>query len=163
MGAPGTTFGKEGPPMTTPPTWLGIDVSKARLDIAVRPTGEHWQVPNAESAFPALVARVQALAPTLIVVEATGGWERPVVAALVAAGLPVAVVNPRQVRDFARALGRLAKTDALDAAVLALFAERVRPAVRPLPDAAARALAALLARRRRLLNMLVAEQQRLAR
>jgi transposase len=146
--------------MTTPPTWLGIDVSKARLDIAVRPTGEHWQVPNAESAFPALVARVQALAPTLIVLEATGGLERPVVAALVAAGLPVAVVNPRQVRDFARALGRLAKTDALDAQVLAEFGERLQPPVRPLPDATTRELQALVGRRRQLLEMLTAERNR---
>lgn len=146
--------------MTTTAHWLGIDVSKARLDLAVRPSGEQWQVPNAEPAFPALVARLQTLAPTLIVLEATGGLERPVVAVLAAAGLPVAVVNPRQVRDFARALGRLAKTDALDAQVLAEFGERLQPPVRPLPAATTRELQALVGRRRQLVEMLTAERNR---
>ena len=107
--------------------------------------------------------RLKTLSPALIVLEATGGLELPVVAALGAAGLPVVVVNPKQVRDFAKAIGKLAKTDLLDAEVLALFAERVRPTPRPLPDAEARALSALLARRRQLIVMLTAERNRLSR
>jgi transposase len=145
-----------------PPTWVGIDVAKAHLDVAVQPSGEAWRVANAEPAFAELTARLQAVAPRLIVLEGTGGLELPVAAALGAAGLPVAVVNPRQVRDFARATGRLAKTDALDARVLALFADRVRPAPRPLPDATTQALAALVTRRRQLVEMRTAEQLRLA-
>jgi transposase len=104
---------------------------------------------------------VQTLAPTLVVLEATGGYETDVVAALALAGLPVAVVNPRQVRDFAKALGRLAKTDAIDATVLAQFGARVQPEPRPLPDAAHQALAALVTRRRQLVEMLTAERHRL--
>ena len=147
--------------MSGPPCFVGIDVSKATLDLAVRPTGETWQVPNDDPAWPELVARVRALAPTRIVLEATGGYEHAVVAALAAAGLPVVVANPRQVRDFGRACGQLAKTDRIDAALLALFAERVQPELRPLPDAAAQALDALLTRRRQLLEMLTAERNRL--
>lgn len=143
------------------PSYVGIDVAKAHLDVAVRPSGQQWVVPNEETGISDLVARLQALTVTLVVLEATGGREVPVAAALATAGLPVAVVNPRQVRDFARALGQLAKTDALDAQVLARFAEVVRPAPRPLPDAAAQELAALLARRRQLVGMLTAERQRL--
>ena len=143
------------------PVFVGIDVSKARLDIAVRPTGETWQAANDDAAIRDLTARLAAFGPSLVVLEATGGYETPAVAAFAAAGLPVVVANPRQVRDFARATGQLAKTDALDAALIALFAERVRPAVRPLPDAQTRALEALLARRRQLLEMLVAERNRL--
>lgn len=148
-------------PAAGPAVFVGIDVAKATLDIAVRPSGERWQVSNDDAALKTLVPRLAAGAPTLIVLEATGGFERAVVAALAAAGLPVVVANPRQVRDFARATGQLAKTDAIDAQVLALFAERVRPAPRPLPDAAAQALDALLTRRRQLLEMLVAEKNRL--
>ena len=129
-------------------TFVGIDVAKAHLDLATRPTGPAGRQLHDEAGIAALVAQLAAAPPTRIVLEATGGLEVPLVAALVAAGLPVAVVNPRQVRDFARAVGRLAKTDAIDAAVLAHFAEAVRPAPRPLPDEQARALAALLARRR---------------
>ena len=147
--------------MADPTCFVGIDVAKATLDLAIRPTGEAWQVPNAEPAIPALVARLRALAPTRIVLEATGGFEHAVVAALAAAGLPVVVANPRQVRDFGRACGQLAKTDRIDAALLARFAERVQPALRPLPDAAAQALDALLTRRRQLLEMLTAERHRL--
>jgi transposase len=147
--------------MSSTPLFVGIDVAKATLDVAVRPSSEQWQIPNEDAALPALVARLRALAPTLIVLEATGGFERAVVAALAAAALPVVVANPRQVRDFARATGQLAKTDAIDAQGLALFAERVRPAARPLPDAAAQALDAVLTRRRQLLEMLVAERNRL--
>ena len=123
-------------------------------------TGEAWRTANAPEEIDGLVARVHALGPTLVVLEATGRYEAPCAAALAAAGVPVAVVNPRQVRDFARATGRLAKTDAIDAAVLALFAERVRPEPRPLPDAESEALAAILARRRQLITMLVAEKNR---
>ena len=147
--------------MTTA-TYVGIDVSKAQLDLAVQPTGEAWTCPREEAALPALIARLQSLQPAGIVLEATGGYEVLVATALAAAGLPVVVVNPRQVRDFAKALGRLAKTDTIDARVLALFAERVRPPVRPYPDAALQALAARVTRRRQLLEMLTAERHRLA-
>jgi len=142
-------------------SYIGIDVAKAQLDLAVRPSGAQWVTTNDEAGIGEVLARVQPLQPTLIVLEATGGREIPVAAALAAAGLPVAVVNPRQVRDFARAIGQLAKTDALDAAVLARFAELVRPTPRPLPDAQTQELAALLARRRQLVSMLSAERQRL--
>jgi transposase len=123
--------------------FIGIDVAQATLEIAVRPTGESWQVANDEIAFGALVDRLRELAPTLIVLEATGGFQLPVVGALAAAGLPVVAMNPRQVRDFAKATGKLAKTDRIDAQVLAHFADAVRPEVRPLPDAATRELAIL--------------------
>ena len=141
--------------------FVGIDVAKATLEIAVVPTGETWTVPNEPTAVPDLVRRVAALPPALIVLEATGGFEHLVVAALAAAGLPVVVANPRQVRDFGRALGQLAKTDRIDAALLARFADRVRPTPRPLPDEAAQTLEAGLARRRQLLEMLTAERNRL--
>jgi transposase len=147
--------------MTAPACFVGIDVAKATLDVAVRPGGERWSAPNDEAGIGALVARLQPLAPALIVLEATGGFETATVAAVAAAGLAVVVTNPRQVRDFARATGQLAKTDVLDAQVLALFAERVRPEPRPLPDAAVHALDALLTRRRQLLEMLTAEKNRL--
>ena len=150
--------------MTTSASFVGIDVSKARLDVAVRPTraATAWQTTNDTAGIGALVGRIQALAPAGIVLEATGGLERAVTAALAAAGLPVAVVNPRQVRDFAKATGRLAKTDALDAAVLAHFAEAVRPPVRPLADGAAQQLAALVTRRQQVVEMLTAERNRQA-
>ena len=138
--------------------FVGIDVAKDRLDVHLLPTGEAFAVPR--DGVDELVERLGVLSPTLIVLEATGGFEVTVAAALAAARLPLAVVNPRQIRDFARAVGRLAKTDALDAAVIALFAERIRPQARPLPDDAGRALAELLARRRQLLAMLTAEGNR---
>jgi transposase len=141
--------------------YVGIDVAKAQLDSAVRPSGEQWVSPHEQEGIAALVARVQALRPTLIVLEATGGREAPLAAALATAGLVVAVVNPRQVRDFARAVGQLAKTAALDAQILARFAEVGQPTPRPLPDAQAQELSALLARRRQLVGMLTAERQRL--
>jgi len=147
--------------MTTVAICIGIDVSKDRLDLAWRPTGERWTAPNTEQGIRAICRRLRTPAPTLIVLEATGGLELPLTGALAAAGLPVVVVNPRQIRDFAKATGRLAKTDALDAAVLAQFAEAVRPPVRPLPDAATQALSALLLRRRQLIGMRTAEQNRL--
>ncbi len=146
--------------MTETPVFIGIDVAKAALVVAVRPTGEQWTTPNDPAAWPALVARLQALAPQAIVCEASGGYEVPVAGALGAAGLPLAVVNPRQVRDFAKATGRLAKTDRLDAALLAHFADAVRPAIRPLPEAATQLFAALVARRRQLVEMLTAEENR---
>jgi transposase len=148
--------------MSPPQRFVGIDIAKAHLDIAVRPTGTRWTVAHDEAGLSALVSQLQAVAPTLIVLEATGGYQQTVVAALAAAGLPVVVVNPRQVRDFAKATGQLAKTDTLDARILAHFADAVRPAVRPLPDAETAALQALLARRRQLVAMRTAEQNRLA-
>lgn len=141
--------------------FIGIDVSKAVLDIHVRPTGEAWSVPNTDEGVMSMVPRLQSLAPQLIVLEATGGLERRVVAALVAANLPVVAVNPRNVRDFAKASGRLAKTDALDAEVLALFAERMRPPLRPPKDGETQELEALIARRRQVVDMITAEKNRL--
>ena len=148
--------------MVDVPCFVGIDVAKAQLDIALRPAGERWAVPNDASGIAPLVDRLQALQPTLIVLEATGGLERAATAALAAAGLPVVVVNPRQARDFARATGQLAKTDALDARALAHFADVIRPTPRPLPDAQTQELRALLGRRQPLIVMRTAEQNRLA-
>ena len=139
--------------------FVGIDVAKGHLDVATS-TGEAWRLDNEPTAIDELVERLRERSPGLVVLEATGRYEAACAVALAAAGVPAAVVNPRQVRDFARATGRLAKTDAIDAAVLALFAERVRPEPRPLPDAEAEALAAILTRRRQLLQMLVAEKNR---
>jgi transposase len=143
-----------------PEVFLGIDVAKHQLDIAVRPSGERWSVANAPDTWGALIKRVQVLHPTLIVLEATGGLEAAVVAELAHAGLAVAVVNPKRVREFARASGQLAKTDQLDADVLAHFAEAIRPPVRPLPSAESEQLAALVTRRRQILDMLTAEHNR---
>jgi transposase len=140
--------------------FVGIDVSQARLDIAVRP-GASFSITHGEPAIATLVEQLRALSPTLIVLEATGGMEILLTSALANAGLPVVVVNPRQMRDFAKASGHLAKTDTLDAQVLAQFAEVMRPQPRPLPDAETRALAALLTRRRQLVEMLTAEKNRL--
>jgi transposase len=144
----------------TPTQYIGIDVSASQLDVAVWPAGTQWRSPYPAPQDPALgavVARIAAQAPALVVLEATGGWEAPLHAALGAAGVRVAVLNPRQVRDFARAQGRLAKTDALDARVLAQFAAQVQPPVRPAPSAATLALRALVRRRQQLVAMLVAE------
>jgi transposase len=146
---------------STPPAFIGIDVAKAELVIAIRPSGDRWAVDNDESGIQKLVQQLRRHGPALIVLEATGGYERAAVAALAAARLPVVVANPRQARDFARATGQLAKTDQIDAETLALFAERVRPEPRALPDEAAQALDALLTRRRQVLEMLVAERNRL--
>ena len=143
------------------PVFIGIDVSKTALDVHVLPSGENWQSANADAEIAALTERVAALAPVLVVLEATGNYEAACAAALAAAGVPVAVVNPRQTRSFARSLGWLAKTDRIDAELLALFAERVRPEARQLPSAEAEALAAILARRRQLLQMRTAEKNRL--
>ena len=144
----------------SPLLFVGIDVSQARLDIAIRP-GSSWAFTHNEAAIATLVEQLRLLRPTLIVLEATGGMEIPLTSALATAQLPVVVVNPRQVRNFAKASGRLAKTDVLDAQILAQFAEVMRPQPRPLPDVAARALAALLTRRRQLVAMLTAEKNRL--
>ncbi|HZA24935.1 MAG TPA: IS110 family transposase [Dehalococcoidia bacterium] len=138
-----------------------MDVSKDQLDIAVRPTGETWSMPNDASGITEVVQRVAQLHPKLVVLEATGGLQMPVAAALASAGLPLSMVNPRQVRDFARATGRLAKTDRLDAQVLAHFAEAVRPTPYPLPDAQTQELTALLTRRHQVVEMLTAEKNRL--
>jgi transposase len=143
------------------PLFVGIDVAKAELVVALRPSGTGAVHPNTDVGIAALVDQLRPQAPALIVLEATGGYERNVAVALAAAGFPLVVANPRQVRDFARATGQLAKTDRIDAQILALFADRVRPTPRPLPDAAAIALDALLTRRRQVLEMLLAERQRL--
>ena len=140
--------------------FVGLDISKDAVDVHVQPTGECFVAGTDEAALATVVQRVQAMAPTLVVLEATGGYEIPVAAALATAGLPVAVVNPRQIRDFARATGHLAKTDALDARVIARFAEAVQPAVRPLPTAQAQLLSDLVARRRQVVDRLGAELNR---
>jgi transposase len=141
--------------------FVGVDVAKAEVVIACRPEAVAWTASNDAEGIAATVARLTSLAPRLIVLEATGGYERAVVAALAVAGLPTVVANPRQVRDFAKATGQLAKTDDVDADLLALFADRVRPTPRPLPDAVVQQLDALMTRRRQLLDMLTAERNRL--
>ena len=147
--------------MTESPVFVGIDISKARVDIAVRPAGITNTVPHDEAGMATVVEQLRQMQPTLVVLEATGGLEVVLSGALAAAGVRVVVVNPRQVRDFAKATGRLAKTDALDAQVLAQFAEAVRPAARPVPEARTQELAALIVRRRQLVEMLTAEKNRL--
>jgi transposase len=139
---------------------VGIDVSKGSLDVHVLPGGESFAVPRDATGLDELADRLAALSPRAVAVEATGGLEAVVVATLGTAGLPVVVVNPAQVRAFARALGRRAKTDPIDAAVIARFAAATAPAVRPLPDAATRLLGGLVARRRQVVAMIVAERQR---
>ena len=141
--------------------FVGIDVSKAQVDIAVRSTGKRWVLPYDETGIEGLIPQIVDLEPALVLLEATGGLELPLVAALAAAALPVVVVNPRQVRDFAKATGTLAKTDTLDAGVLAHFADAVRPEVRPLQDAATQVLNSLTARRHQVMTMLVSEKNRL--
>ena len=141
-------------------SFVGVDVAKDLLEVAVLPSGAAWQVANDAEGINTLVDHLQAFAAPLVVLEATGRWEMPAAAALAAAGLEVAVVNPRQVRDFARSVGKLAKTDRIDAQVLARFAEAVKPAPRPLPDELSQELMALVARRRQVVAMLVAEQNR---
>jgi transposase len=143
--------------------YVGIDVSKDWLDVHVAPAGEDWRVARDAAGLDDLVGRISGLGPLCVGVEATGGYETVVAATLGAASLPVAVVNPAQVRHFASALGKRAKTDPIDAAVIARFVEATRPAVRPLPDEQTRALADLVARRRQIIAMMVAEHQRLKR
>lgn len=142
--------------------FVGIDVAKARLDVHVRPSGEAFAVARDGEGVASLVERLRSLAPALVALEATGGFETVVAAALGAAGLPLVVINPRQIRDFARATGQLAKTDALDAEVIALFAEQTRPEPRPLADEQTRLLGELVARRRQLIEMMTAERNRLS-
>ena len=142
--------------------FVGIDVSKATLDVATWPRQEHWSYSNEEGGIAQLLERLLPLQPNLIVLEATAGLQTAVVAALAGAQLPVVVVNPRQVRDFAKALGQLAKTDRIDAEVLARFGDSVRPEIRPLRDEQSEELQALLSRRRQLVEMLSAEKNRLS-
>ena len=146
------------PPSTA--VFAGIDVSKDRLDVHLRPSGRTFAVPRDGLGLERLVSELHTLSPGLVVLEATGGFEVTVAAALAGAGLPLAVVNPRQIRDFARATGRLAKTDRLDAAAIALFAERVRPEPRPVAGAEAAALAELVARRRQIVETIGTEGNR---
>lgn len=143
--------------------FIGVDVSKDWLDVAVRPTAESWRSANDDGGIAECATRIEAIKPVLVVLEASGGYQSPMVAELATRGVPVAVVNPRQVRDFAKALGQLAKTDALDAAVLARFADAVRPEARAIPEESTRELEALVTRRRQIIEMLVAEQNRLGR
>lgn len=142
--------------------FIGIDVSKATLDLAVIPDGQSWSVQNCETEMPDLVKRLKGLVPTLIVLEATGGLEVLVATALGLADLPVVVVNPRQVRDFAKSMGKLAKTDAIDAKVLGLFGQRIRPEPRPFKDEQLQELSALFIRRNQLVSILVGEKNRLS-
>ena len=141
--------------------FVGIDVAKDTLDVAVRPTAETWQVDNEAVGINALVAQLATMAPALVVLEATGGFEGPLLAALAVAAVPVVRANPRQVRAFAQAIGILAQTDRIDARVLAHFAEAVKPVPRALPDAATQELRAVLLRRRQVVDMLTAERNRL--
>ena len=142
---------------------MGIDVAKARVDVAIRPSCDAWSADYDERGISELVSCLLTAEPAAVLLEATGGLEVPLVSALAASSLPVVLVNPRQVRDFAKATGRLAKTDALDAQVLAHFAEAVRPPVRPLRDEETRDLDSLTTRRNQLITMLVAEKNRLRR
>ena len=139
---------------------VGIDVSKDRLDVAVRPSGEVFVAERNAAGLELLVARLRELSPRIVALEATGGFETVVAATLGAAGLPIVIVNPAQIRDFAKAIGQRAKTDPIDAAVIAHFAEATKPEPRPLPDQATRLLADLVARRRQIIEMIVAERQR---
>jgi transposase len=143
--------------------FIGIDISKAKLDVAASP-GEHsWSVSNTEEGIQELIAKIRQIGtPKIVLMEATGGFERRPLAMLGAAGLPVAAINPRNARDFAKSLGLLAKTDKVDAKALALFAEKIQPPCRPLPDAQTRALQDLIVRRRQMVDMISAEQSRLA-
>ena len=141
--------------------FVGVDVSKDTLDVAFSNETVGWRLPNSDPGIRELVGRLRSVGPALVVMEATGGFEFPAVAALAAAEVPVVIVNPRQVRDFAKATGQLAKTDTADARILALFAARVRPPVRSLPDAETQTLDALLGRRRQIIEMITAEKNRL--
>lgn len=139
---------------------VGIDVSKDQLDVAVHPSGEAFAVERNAAGLDRLIVRLRGFGPQIVALEATGGFETVAAAALACAGLPVVVVNPAQVRSFAKALGQRAKTDPIDAAVIAHFAAATKPAVRPLPDEATRLLSDLVARRRQIVEMIGAERQR---
>lgn len=147
--------------MAEQPLFVGIDVAKEWLDVAHSTGDEVTRFPNDEAGIRELVVSLEAVVPRLVVMEATGGFEFPAAAALVAARIPVVIANPRQTRDFAKSTGRLAKTDTIDARGLALFAERVRPEVRELPTPEARALEAIVARRRQIIDRITAEKNRL--
>jgi len=148
--------------LEVPLIFVGIDVCKAQLDVAIRPTTQILSVPNDKAGIKTLVKHLEKLRPTLVVLESTGGLERQVMLALVGAELSVVMANPRQVRDFAKSTGQLAKTDRIDAAVLAHYAEAIRPQPRPLPDELTLELRALTARRRQIIDMIVAEKNHLA-
>jgi transposase len=141
--------------------YVGIDVAKVKLDLAVHPSGQTWGFTNDDRGINEVVSCLQSLSPALVVLEATGDIEMPLTAALVVAGLPVAVVNPRQIREFARAMGKLSKTDTLDAQVMAHFAAKVQPKPRPIPDAQTQELSDIMTRRRQIVEMIVAERNRL--
>lgn len=147
----------------TQSVFIGIDVSKARLDVALGEKGELFSLSHSEQQIPALVEKLKASFPQLIIIEASGGLERYLVASLAEAGLPVVVVNPRQVRDFAKATGKLAKTDAIDARVLAEFGAALKPPQRPLRDSERQRIADQVSRRRQIVNMLIQEKNRLSR
>jgi transposase len=147
--------------MHTSPSFVGIDVSKDSFDVHILPSGESFSSPSDPKSISTLVARLGTLNPTLIVLEATGGFERVLVVQLAAAGLPIIIANPRQVRDFAKGFGVFAKTDSIDAAIIARFAERVRPECRPLPDADTRSFSDLVVRRQQLLDLRTTESNRL--
>jgi len=142
--------------------FVGVDVSKDKLDVSIRPHGERWTVANDEKGVQSMVARLLEGKPTLVVLEATGGLQMAAVVGLASAKLPVVVVNPRQIRDFAKATGRLAKTDSIDADVIAHFGEALRPQIRPIRDAETQELTDLVARRRQLVDMATAEKNRLS-
>ena len=147
--------------MSETETYVGIDVSKARLDVAVVPGEQTWSVANDDSGITELADKLKGLSPKLVLLEATGGLERRVLARLVGGGLPAMAINPRNVRDFARSLGKLAKTDRIDAIVLGRFAQAVRPELRPIADEQSQELQTLLTRRRQLVEMITAEKNRL--
>lgn len=146
--------------MTAEPVYVGMDVSKATIDICAS-DGEAWQVANDDASMGELCSRIASMGPALVVLEATGGYELRAAGALAVTGVPVAVVNPRQVRSYARSVGQLAKTDRIDARILARFAAAVRPEPRPLPDAETNELEALITRRRQVIDMITAERNRL--
>ena len=146
--------------MSKEPVFVGIDVSQSSLDLAEHSSKKQWSFANDDAGINRVVSLLNELTPSLVVLEATGGIEVPLVSELMAAGLPVVVVNPRQVRDFARATGRLAKTDSLDAQIIARFAAAIRPELRPLPDATALEFSAIVTRRRQLQDMLTMERNR---
>jgi len=141
--------------------FVGIDVSKDTLDVCAYPTQDTFRVPNSPDGLDDLIKRLKPIEPRLIVFEATGGYETLAVSSLAAAGLPVVVINPRQIRDFAKSIGRLAKTDVIDAGVIARFASAVRPELRPLKDSPSQELTGLVTRRRQIVDMIVAETNRL--
>ncbi len=140
--------------------YVGIDVSKDTLDVAVHGDKQHWDFPNGEAGINKIVSKLKELSPELVVLEATGGFEVSLAAELVVAKIPTAVVNPRQIRDFAKSVGMLAKTDILDARIIARFAATVQPTPHPMPDIEAQELIAIIARRRQIVNMITAEKNR---